>query len=350
MDKKLLQNVFIAGYGTYIPPFRVSTEEIAQAWGQDGKAVTNGLGVTKKAVAGADEDSVTMAVAAAQKALLMSGVKKEEIGAVFVGSESHPYAVKPTGTIVAEWLSLCPEYFCADLEFACKAGTAGLQIVSAMLEAGMIGAGLVIGVDKAQSRPGDALEYTAASAAAAYILTAKKGLAQIKATSSFCSDTPDFWRRQHEAYPKHTGRFTGEPAYFKHIQESVRQLLTGVKKEIKDFDHLVFHMPNAKFPSQLAKRLKLNLKQFEAGLTVGWIGNPYSASSLVGLARVLGRSQKGDQILMASYGSGSGSDVFWISKTKNAAKTESIRMQKQLEQNIPLSYTAYLRKMDILTK
>ncbi len=49
------------------------------------------------------------------------------IRAVWVGSESHPYAVKPTSTIVAEAIGAVPATLAGDLEFACKAGTEAFQ-------------------------------------------------------------------------------------------------------------------------------------------------------------------------------------------------------------------------------
>jgi len=77
---------------------------------------------------------------------------------------------------------------------------------------------LAIGMDTAQGQPGDALEYTAGSGGAAYIIgPAEEALAEIEASYSFVTDTPDFWRRAEQKYPEHGQRFTGEPAYFKHV-------------------------------------------------------------------------------------------------------------------------------------
>ena len=198
---------------------RITVEEIARVWKKDGKQISAGLGVKEKAVGAIDEDAATIAVEAARNALEQSGIDAQKIGAIYVGSESHPYAVKPTATIVCDAINAGPDVTAADLEFACKAGTAALQMISGMVMSGIVEYGLAIGADTAQGRPNDALEFTAASGGAATIIGKKENeiIAKLEETYSFTTDTPDFWRRQHAEFPRHAGRFTGEPAYFRHL-------------------------------------------------------------------------------------------------------------------------------------
>lgn len=345
INLKKFTSVGIVGYAAYVPAFRVSVEEIAQTWGKDGRQITEALGVRQKAVSGTDEDCLTMAVEASQKALTMAGIKPFQLGACFMGSESFPYAVKPSSTTLAAVLGMDNDYFTADLQFACKAGTAGLQLVAAMIEAGMIDYGLVVGSDKAQSRPADALEYTAASAAVAVILgrPKHKWLATFEVTSSFNSDTPDFWRRQEEKFPSHASRFTGEPAYFQHVVGGTQTFLKKIKKRVTDFDFVIFHSPNQKFPLKTAKALGVTKKQLRCSLLVENIGNPYSASTLVSLANVLDNAKGQENILMTSYGSGAGADSFWWRVTKNLS-----RQRKEEEKTQNLTYSQYLRQMEII--
>lgn len=302
-------NVGIVGYGCYVPRYRIRVEEIAKVWGQNADTIKNGLLVHEKAVADSDEDTITMAVEAARNAVLRSGVDAQKIGALFVGSESHPYAVKPSGTVVAEALGATPDIMIADFEFACKAGTAAMQVCSAFVRCGDIEYGLAIGADTAQGRPGDALEYTAASGAAA-MLIGQKPAVEIEGTYSFTTDTPDFWRREGQDYPSHGARFTGEPAYFRHVISATQGLMRKLALEVKDFDHVVFHMPNAKFPLTAAKKLGIDKTKMELGLVVPHVGNSYSGSSVVGLCRVLDYCKPGQRILLTSFGSGAGSDSF----------------------------------------
>src|SRR4029079_6213937 len=149
-----------------------------------------------------------------------------EIRAVWVGSESHPYAVKPTSTIVAEALGAVPNTQAADWQFACKAGTEAMQAAIGLVGSGMGHYALAIGMDTAQGRPGDALESTAGAGGAAYLVgPADEALAVFEGSYSYVTDTPDFWRRQHEKYPEHGQRFTGEPASFRHGTPAAQRLM-----------------------------------------------------------------------------------------------------------------------------
>jgi len=302
----------IVGYGVYIPSYRIKVEEIARVWGDDPQAISRGLVVEEKSVPGPDEDTATISVEAARNALRRSQIDPSEIGAVYVGSESHPYAVKPTATIVAEAVEATPEMTAADLEFACKAGTAGIQACMGLVDSGIIKYGLAVGADTAQGAPGDALEYTASAGGAAYVIGGKNCLADIKETYSFTTDTPDFYRREGMPYPRHGGRFTGEPAYFKHVLGAARGMMEKTGLSADDFDYAVFHQPNGKFYLKAARKLGFESEQVKPGLLTPVIGNTYSGATPVGLAATLGVAEPGARILAVSYGSGAGSDAFII--------------------------------------
>src|SRR3989338_5810491 len=137
--------VGIVGYGGYVPRYRIKVEDIARNWGEEGYRIKDSLGVSEKSVPDLDEDAATMAVESGRNAVKHAGISPQSIGALFVGSESHPYAVKPTATIVAEALGATPNLTAADLEFACKAGTTAIQCCMGMVSSGMIEHGLAIG-------------------------------------------------------------------------------------------------------------------------------------------------------------------------------------------------------------
>ncbi|MFH0885053.1 MAG: hydroxymethylglutaryl-CoA synthase [Candidatus Micrarchaeota archaeon] len=336
----------IIGYGAYVPVYRIKTSEIARVWGEEPDRIEKGLGILEKAVGGVDEDTATIAVEAARNAIARGGIDAKRLGALYVGSESHPYAVKPTGTVVAEAIGATPNLTCADLEFACKAGTAGLQIVLAMVDAKMIDYGMAIGADTAQGRPGDALEYSAASGGAAYIAGPdSESLAKVEGTFSFTTDTPDFWRRQHADYPTHGGRFTGKPAYFKHVISATQGLLQKLGTKLEDYDYVVFHQPNGKFPLEAAKKLGIPPEKLKTGLLTPTVGNTYSGASPLGLSAVLDEAKPGARILLTSFGSGAGSDSFSMVVTDRieAARDKAPKTKDYIAKKKYIDYATYIK-------
>ena len=305
--------VGIAGYGAYIPRYRIAACEIARVWA-DGQG---GVPVEAKSVPGPDEDTVTMAIEAGRNALARAALDAARLSAVWVGSESHPYSVKPSGTLVAEALGATPWVSAADWEFACKAGSEALTAAMGMVGSGMMDYALAIGADTAQGRPGDALEYTAAAGAAALLVgPAEDVLATIDATVSYVNDTPDFFRRADRPYPVHGNRFTGEPAYFHQTRGAAERLLADLGAKPSDFTYAVFHQPNARFPQVAAKQLGFTPEQIAPGLLAPRIGNTYSAAALLGLCAVLDVARPGETIFVATYGSGSGSDAYALRVTE----------------------------------
>ncbi|MBI3380205.1 hydroxymethylglutaryl-CoA synthase [Candidatus Gottesmanbacteria bacterium] len=341
-----MTDVGIVSYGVYIPKYRIKVSDISSLWGKNSKDIEKSLGVTEKSVPGFDEDTVTLAYEASSIALKKAKITPSQIELCLVGSESHPYAVNPTSTIVAEFLGVGRNYLAADLEFACKAGTAGIILAAGLISSRQITFGLVIGSDTAQAKPHDVLEYTAAAAACALVLgnSKNKCVAKIIDFTSYSSDTPDFWRRDGVPYPTHGGRFTGEPAYFTHVEGAAKRLMEKTKRSPSDFDYCVFHMPNGKFPREIAKRLRFTEKQLAPSLMIDYIGNPYSASSLLGLSAVLDIAKPGQKIFMVSYGSGAGSDGFVIETTENLAKQEKNYSTLNILKNKKyISYPEYLK-------
>lgn len=219
-----------------------------------------------------------------------------------------------------------------------------------LVQADMIKYGLAIGADTSQAAPGDALEYSAAAGGAAFLIgkEPKEWLAEIKATCSFTSDTPDFWRRGLAAHPRHAGRFTGEPAYFKHLMNTAKLMMAKVNMQPKDFDYAVFHMPNAKFPTAAAAKLGFTPAQYQEGLLVTTVGNTYSGCSVLGLTKVLDQAQPGQKILMVSYGSGSGSDAFYLEVKDLIEERRGLarRTEDYMKRKSYLEYARYSKHME----
>ena len=311
------RDIGVVGHGAYVPRYRLPGAEVSRVW-------TGGScsPIAEKSVPGLDEDVVTMSIEAARNALCRADIEASRLRAVWVGSESHPYAVKPTGTVVAEAIGATPNTLAGDWQFACKAGTEALQAAFALVGSGCADYALAIGMDTAQGRPADALEYTASAGGAAFVVgPAEQASAVLEGSLSFVTDTPDFWRREQQVYPQHAARFTGEPAYFAHVTSAARQLMDSLGTSAADYRYVAFHQPNPKFPLKAAKRLGFERRQVEAGQLVNQIGNTYAGSALLGLTAVLDQARAGDRILVVSFGSGAGSDAISLRVTERIERS-----------------------------
>ncbi|ADN51383.1 hydroxymethylglutaryl-CoA synthase [Vulcanisaeta distributa] len=342
--------VGIVGWGVYIPRFRISTKEIARVWGDDPLRIKDLYWVEERSVGGPDEDAVTMAVEASRNALRRAGIDPRELGSVFVGTESKPYAVKPIASILIEALGMRKQSFAVDMEFACKAGSDAIVNAMGLVKSGLIKYGLAVGVDHSHGEPGEHLDYTVSGGAAAYVIGSDGIVAEIEHVYAYNSDTPDFWRRDGIPYAVHGESFTGEPAYFRHIVNAAKALMEATGLKPSDFDYAVFHQPNARFPVRVAQMLGIPLDKVKLGIVVDRIGNTYNGAVLIGLANILENAKPGSRILMVSFGSGAGSNAFSLITTDllpekvGRARTVSY----YLENKAYIDYALYLRFRNLI--
>jgi hydroxymethylglutaryl-CoA synthase len=329
----------IVGYGVYVPRFRIKEATM------------------ERSVPFIDEDSITAAVEAGKLALIHSGVDPSLVGKVYVGSESNPYAVKPIASKVAQVLRLGEEdkteglqsVDAVDTEFACKAATSMFKDATALVyyPGSNTPYAMVIGTDNSQAAPrdeiGGELDFFVGYGSSAFIFGKHDVIAEIEGWYSCTSDTPDFWRRDLQPYPRHGGRFTGEPAYFKHITKAAKKLMERLRLQISDIDYFVSHQPNVSFPIKVARAMGFKEDQYLPGLQVAKFGNTYSGSSPIGLAAVLDKAKPDQRILLVSYGSGAGSDAYSLvttSQIKEKRKRQKFSVQHQAE-NEYIEYVDY---------
>jgi hydroxymethylglutaryl-CoA synthase len=196
---------------------------------------------------------------------------------------------------------------------------------------------MVIGADNSQAAPrgcpGGELDLFVGYGGSAFIFGKYDAIAEIEGWYSCTSDTPDFWRRDGEPFPMHGGRFTGDPAYFKHVRKAATRLMERLNLRAGDINYFVTHQPNPQFPVKVAKELGFKDEQYAVSLQVNKFGNTYSASSPMGLAAVLDIAKPEERILITSYGSGAGSDAYLL-------RTTSQIIDKRQRQKINVKYQA----------
>lgn len=332
----------IVGYGVYTSRFRIKENRI------------------ERAVPFIDEDSVTASVEAGKIALIHASLDSALIGKVYVGSESNPYAVKPIASKVAQVLKLGEEVEdmqavdAVDTEFACKAASSMFKDAASLVNypESNVDYAMVIGADNSQAAPrgcpGGELDAFVGYGGAAYIFGKTDLIAEIEGWYSITSDTPDFWRRDGQPFPLHGGRFTGDPAYFKHVKKATIKLMEKFNLKPADIDFFVTHQPNPSFPVKVAKQLGFKEDQYAVSLQVNKFGNTYSGCSPIGLAAVLDVAKPDNRILVTSYGSGAGSDSYLLRVTNQIIEKraqQKINIKSQAENLFIkfVDYTTYRR-------
>ena len=241
-----------------------------------------------------------------------------------------------------------------DTEFACKAATSMFKDASSLVyyPKAKTAYAMTIGADNSQAAPrnelGGELDLFVGFGGSAFIFGMHDVIAEVEGWYSCTSDTPDFWRRDLEPYPRHGSRFTGEPAYFKHILKACRTLMKQLNLQVEDINYFVPHQPNPSFPVKVAKQLGFKEEQYEPSLKVTKFGNVYSGSSPIGLAAVLDVAKPDERVVLVSYGSGAGSDAYSFMTTsqiveKRQRQKFTVRHQIENENLDYVNYNTYRR-------
>ena len=274
-----------------------------------------------------DEDSYTLAIEACEDAL--AGFDRGLIGACYFGTETKPYAVKNTASMLASTLGLSKHIYAADMEFACKAGTSAMQVVSALVESGKIENGLAIGSDIAEASDGDVLANNVGAGAVSVLIGKDNYFCEIVDYVSIAEDVSDFWRSQDSPTPVHEGRFTGLGGYLKYVPEVFKLLRQKLGFEMDEIDHVVLHMPNSKFPYRVLDMLDLDHTLLDDSFVFPEYKNCFSACSLMGLRGVLEKAKPDQNIVLISYGSGAGADAFILKTNERILEFQS-NLQKSI--------------------
>jgi hydroxymethylglutaryl-CoA synthase len=113
----------------------------------------------------------------------------------------------------------------------------------------------------------------------------------------------------------------------------------------QDFDYVVLHQPNQKFPQRAAAKLGFEKEQWETGLLAPVVGNTYAGASLLGLTAILDIARPGQKILCVSFGSGAGSDAFAIRVTEAITGKQRLApvTQDYINRREEIEYATYAR-------
>ena len=331
----------IVAYGAYIPFYRISRAEIAKAWGV---AASPG----ERAVANYDEDSLTMAVAAARDCL--KGINREDIGGLYFASTTAPYKEKQSAAIIAAVLGLPPEAVTMDFSGSLRCGSNALKAAADAVNSGAADNILICAADIRLGYPMGPLEMSFGDGAAALLVGKKGNIAEIKGFSSRYYEIQDTWRSDKDTFVRSAeDRFAMDEGYVDVMTGSLADALKKANLKAGDFSRIALNSPNQRQMRTVTQKLGFDEKKQVQDILHPAVGDTGSAMSLISLVSALEQAGKGEKILLATYGNGC--DAFIIETTEKIAGLKDRRgVAKHLAaKSMITNYSRYLKWRDLIT-
>jgi len=337
--------VGITSYGAYIPRYRLNRKIIFSAMGWFDSA-TAGAARGEKAVANYDEDTVTMAVAAAQDCL--NGCVREDIGGLYLASTTAPYLERQNAAICAAALALRPDIRTADFGASLKSGTSALISACDAVRLEGMKSFLVCAADSRQGKTGSNMEYTFGDGAAAFTVGKDDVIVELKGSHSVSRDFVDHRRMQEERFIHGwEARWIRDEGYVKIMSEAVVGLLEKYSMKIGDFAKVAISCPVDGALKYLSKKLGIEADRLQDNL-IGNVGDTGSALAPMMLVAALEEAKPGDKILVVGYGNGC--DVLFLEVTGQIEKArDRMGIKGHLSQKAELdNYLKYLVFRDLI--
>lgn len=327
----------ITSIGVYVPMYRLACEEIAGMWGV---RATGG----KKAVAGYDEDPVTMAAAAARECIKEDSLPPESL---FFASTTAPYQEKLSAAIIANSVGLDQKSITADFANSLKSGTTALKSALDAVNAGSVERALVVAADCRLGVPKGRFEQLFGDAAAALAVGTEGMIAEIESFSSLFSDFTGCWRTNDDRFVKSgEARFIDTEGYFPIMQKITSGLMETRRMKPGDFSRVILPASDARQHGTLASKLGFESSQVQDPLFAG-IGHTGTAATLIMLIAALEQARPGDRILLANYGDGADAMIIRVTEAVTEVQTAT-RLTDRLEKGRCIDYGTYLSWRDLI--
>lgn len=333
--------VGIVSYGAHIPFYRLNRDEIAKAMG---RASMGG----EKAVAGYDEDSITMAVAAARECI--KGINKGEIDALFFASTTPPYREKQCASVIATAVDLRADVSVADFANSLRAGTNALRAAIDAVNSGSARLVLVTAADCRLAKPGSELEQLFGDGAAALLVGSEDLAAELEANWTYSEEFMDQWRMEEDSFVRTwETRFVRQEGYMRIMQQAISGFMDKYGLKPGDFTRVAISGPDARGHRDLTRALGFDFKRQVQDPLFDRVGNTGCAFALMIFVAALENSEVGERLLLANYGDGC--DVFSFKICKGIERIKGRRAVNHYLQRKSMlpNYAAYQRVRQLVT-
>lgn len=328
----------IAAFGAYIPMTRLPLASISGRQPVEGGA--------EKAVAFYDEDSATMAVAAAVDCL--RGIDRTSIDAVMFASTTYPLREKQGAVLLATALDLRSDVETADFSGSLRAGTDALKAALRTVAAGASDSVLVVAADCRMAAPRSPMEANLGDAAAAFLVRRNGAVAILEGTKAVASEMQDVWRSDGDTFVHGwEDRFIVDEGYLPAMIAAVRGVVDAGGGQIDAFDRAALYAHDARSHSTLVRRLGIEAGAVEPTL-LGRVGNCGAAYAPLLLVSALEAARAGQRILLASYGDGAEAFAFRVGEAIDALPPRAGVCGHLARRRLLRSYDSFLRSRGLM--
>ncbi|MBK8566377.1 MAG: hydroxymethylglutaryl-CoA synthase family protein [Saprospiraceae bacterium] len=380
--------VGIDDMAAYVPSLYLDIRDLAEARSIQYEKLASGLGLLKMAFPDVHEDAATMAAEAISELMEKNGLRPEQIGRVYLGTESALDGAKPTATYAVEMVQQrlggsfrhCDV---VDMTFACIAATDALQNCLDWVAGDRERVAIVVASDFAKYESDSTGEYTQGAGAVAVLVKWYPRLLVIPRQFGVAMDSVhDFYKPRRKEFtetPIFDGPFSNQ-CYQDRMTEALahfREVAGAIEDALSDrWERMAFHLPysfhakriylevyakemmakgvwdvapDAKIVSQSPEyKAFVERKLEKAQRASSLIGNLYTGSVFMALMSTLdadareGNKLTGKRIGLIAYGSGSKSKVFEGIVQKGWAEVANkFQLMESLENRKAIDYSTY---------
>ncbi|MGD8106471.1 beta-ketoacyl-ACP synthase III [Pantoea sp. FN0302] len=303
----------IIGTGSYLPAQVRTNADLEKMVDTSDEWIVTRTGIRERRIAAPDETVATMGFQAAERALEMAGVSKDDIGLIIVATTSGSHAFPSSACMIQNMLEIkdCAAF---DLAAACAGFTYGLSVADQYIKNGAVKHALVIGADVLARTldPNDrGTIILFGDGAGAVVLSASEEPGIISTHLH-----ADGRYGQLLTLPYHNRAQQDQPAYltmsgnevFKvavtELAHIVDETLAANNLERAEIDWLVPHQANLRIINATAKKLGMGMDKVV--VTLDRHGNTSAASVPAALDEAVrdGRIKPGQLVLLEAFGGG----------------------------------------------
>lgn len=282
--------------GVYVPRFRVDIDAVDAAWGS-----VNASGVSQKAVPAADEDAVTMAVAASETALATASTASTDIEFVGLATTTPPLEEEMLIPRVTRMLDLSST---VASQTATQSTLGFAEILSSALDNDA--PSLIIAADSPEGIPADT-DHPLGAGAAAFVVTSDPTVA-VRDRSWYLDEQPGIRFRERSAEQLDTLDITTYQRSA--IRESIKTAIEGLERSADEYFAAALYQPDGGIPYRVTRGLAFDNEVTERGMIADRIGDAGAAGVPIGLVRALNAADTGDHTVTGFFGSGGGAAAF----------------------------------------